>query len=486
MSSPELPENLKDWPSDPFALLGVARDTEEIEIKRAYTRLIRRFKPEHFPDQFRRIREAYEACLAQFQRFFTARDISPFERPELRVQPSPAPRPAPPDEPQTSSEPDLHIQPPATREAPALHSAPLGDEIARLWAAAIEGRTEDAYTGLVGQASMRPDRADIALRLYWLLGLQPALDATRTRHDWLAAALKQSRLSGPAAELYRRELDADPVAALYGPYAGMLSTEGEARELLTIARWRLNAAGRSRSFGPPSADIAVLAAVLPFHDEPGWLGYLAVAIDWTAWERSNAVFTKAREELDRLRHLELSHSFFFDRIEEAERASAGWSMVRDQFGSPSLIDLVPQAWADPGGLSWHSVIPCVDAVGRDARRGLITLDRAALMHGWSINVVLVRGLDAFYHRTRNAHGEYPPELIRGLTRSLRINWRDDYDRLRVELLEFLIAEAIHPFEFSEACEVDPDDGIRESVSLFRRDATLWLVWLAAMLHRGPA
>jgi hypothetical protein len=53
MNSPDLPDDPRRWPGDPFELLGVARGAVEIEIKRAYTRLIRRFKPEHHPEEFR-------------------------------------------------------------------------------------------------------------------------------------------------------------------------------------------------------------------------------------------------------------------------------------------------------------------------------------------------------------------------------------------------------------------------------------------------
>src|SRR4051812_35481070 len=59
----ELPDDPRYWPRDPFELLGVAAGASETELKRAYTRLIRRFKPEHSPEQFRLVREAYEAAL---------------------------------------------------------------------------------------------------------------------------------------------------------------------------------------------------------------------------------------------------------------------------------------------------------------------------------------------------------------------------------------------------------------------------------------
>jgi hypothetical protein len=52
-----------DWsllPRDPVRFFGLARDFDRRELKRRYNELIRRFKPERHPDEFQRIRSAYE------------------------------------------------------------------------------------------------------------------------------------------------------------------------------------------------------------------------------------------------------------------------------------------------------------------------------------------------------------------------------------------------------------------------------------------
>jgi curved DNA-binding protein CbpA len=63
MSAPELPEDVSLWPQDPHALLGVSPEVLPADLRRAYARLIRVYKPEQSPEQFRRIREAYETVL---------------------------------------------------------------------------------------------------------------------------------------------------------------------------------------------------------------------------------------------------------------------------------------------------------------------------------------------------------------------------------------------------------------------------------------
>ncbi len=63
MPEHELPPNHQDWPSNCYELLGVAREADRTTLRRAYTQLIRRYKPEHAPEQFRLIRAAYDSAL---------------------------------------------------------------------------------------------------------------------------------------------------------------------------------------------------------------------------------------------------------------------------------------------------------------------------------------------------------------------------------------------------------------------------------------
>lgn len=52
-----------DWsllPHDPWRFFGIEAGCDQRELKRRYNELIRRFKPERFPDEFQRIRAAYE------------------------------------------------------------------------------------------------------------------------------------------------------------------------------------------------------------------------------------------------------------------------------------------------------------------------------------------------------------------------------------------------------------------------------------------
>lgn len=457
----ELPDDPAGWPTDPFALLGVAPGASEQDIKRAYTRLIKRFKPEHAPEQFRRVREAYEACLQGF------RWLAPPPESFWQNAPPPPPPPEPPrPEPETSG----------ADEPVRERAAPRGDEIDRLWELAVAGDEAAAYVGLLALVGTRPD---VALRLYWLLGLNPALDAGRTRHDWLAVALKAGGLAGAAAELYRRELDADPDAALSGPYADLLETPAAPWDRLAVARWRITAAGRSESWFPGAVDLRTLARTLPAENEPAWLDLLVAAHGWAVWVRAPKWYDFCRAELDKLRHLELRHAHHFDRVDEGEYLAAGWRAYQQTLGSAGLFALIPHAWngdAHPGPFG-----RVAGEVAANPFAALAALDRCPPEVRPAFVILLVRALEEY----RAAHPPAGPEpdldVVRGLAAGFPAGWRRDYPALRGELLSFLLAEVVDPAVFAEACRLHPTAAVREAVASLRRDLALRAVWLVCRL-----
>src|SRR5262245_11457260 len=46
--------------ADPYAILGVSADADETTIRRRYLALVKQYPPEHQPQKFAEVREAYE------------------------------------------------------------------------------------------------------------------------------------------------------------------------------------------------------------------------------------------------------------------------------------------------------------------------------------------------------------------------------------------------------------------------------------------
>ena len=47
--------------TDPYAVLGLPADSDDETIRRRYLELVKQFSPEHHPEKFAAIRQAYES-----------------------------------------------------------------------------------------------------------------------------------------------------------------------------------------------------------------------------------------------------------------------------------------------------------------------------------------------------------------------------------------------------------------------------------------
>lgn len=47
--------------TDPYTILGISPDSDDETIRKRYLELVRRFTPEHHPEKFAAVRQAYES-----------------------------------------------------------------------------------------------------------------------------------------------------------------------------------------------------------------------------------------------------------------------------------------------------------------------------------------------------------------------------------------------------------------------------------------
>src|SRR5207245_11084551 len=53
---------------DYYQILGIAKGADERDVKRAYFKLVRRYSPESHPEEFKRLRQAYEVLANSVSR----------------------------------------------------------------------------------------------------------------------------------------------------------------------------------------------------------------------------------------------------------------------------------------------------------------------------------------------------------------------------------------------------------------------------------
>jgi hypothetical protein len=166
-------------------------------------------------------------------------------------------------------------------------------------------------------------------------------------------------------------------------------------------------------------------------------------------------------------------------VDEGEYLAAGWRGYQHALGSPGLFALLPSAWcgdAHPGPFG-----RAAGEVAANPRAALAALDRCPPEYRGAFTYLLVRALDDYRAAYPPAGGGPDEDMIRGLAAGFPAGWRREYTGLRSELMAFLLAEAVDPAAFAEACRLHPDAAVREAAATLRRDLALRAVWLACRL-----
>jgi hypothetical protein len=323
VSAHELPPELSDWPTNPYQLLGVQPSVDPRDLKRAYTQLIRVYKPEQFPDHFRRLREAYETVLRQveFRMKYQAIDSDEPADPSPEVRPSDVRR----------FERDFV-------ESEVINWSARLDQI---WETAASGLEQPAYRQFVELEQLHPDHPDLCVRLFWLLALEPGLDAGREPEDWLAKGLMNVGLSGPLSEIYRRRIASHPSEVLSARYERLLAAPATPGLLAAFAEQRWNAAALLVDAAPLVAkDLERLRPTIAAQTEDAWLHLLVHAIEYFAWSDDagmRELATQYRREIEMAEHLHRRMESLLDRMEVLLEVANVW---RDCRSPPVHTDLL--------------------------------------------------------------------------------------------------------------------------------------------------
>jgi hypothetical protein len=439
MSEHTLPDDLSRWPGSPWELLGVAHGVNQRDLRRAYARLARTYKPEQFPEHFRRIREAYEALLsyAPFVPEPEVPDDSTVQSNDITTS-NPNPR--------ANAQSDVADSAGAERlPSPPLRT--LQDEFDESWDWAINGDKERAYAGLL-QLLDRYPRAEVCVRLYHLLRGYPELDAARAPCDFLVQGLCQGRGTGPCHELYRREIEDCPEEALSERFAQLLQKLDAVAQpgvFAAIYQWRLSAAGQLRQFDVIRNDLSQLCPQLADEHEEIWLRLLLSAAEQFAWAPSSGYIAECRREAYQSEHLQLQCADVFDRLEILEQTARGWRHLQDRTGVPGeFVQLLARSSTRPFSEIRRDVATLLAGIADRPKYWLRILD---LVNVTSPLVLSLFGrlLDLYQWSQDHEQDVRDPVGLSTLARHFLEEFgRLGYTKLRPSLLAFCLREFVHP------------------------------------------
>jgi hypothetical protein len=430
VSDTHLPDELSQWPSDPFAVLGVRPGVGPRELRKAYTSLIRAFKPEHWPDHFRRIREAFETV--QRIAFYFSPDAGPDAE-------SSAPHPAPRSEARSES---------STDDSPPRSRPPLVTLEAH-WERAVRGGVDAAYRGLVEELERGPPRPELFARLYWLAVVAPEVDPDRPAADWLTRGMGATGLSGVLLELYESELHDHPGEAASPRAVRQMGGDHPGGELVAFARLRWQALCRVGQWDAIRADYDRVRDTVRADNEVAWLWLASDLITWIAWGRqdptASTLVRLARKEVRALEHLALRHAAYFDQLDWLDAVAQSCRRLRELDDSTADFRLVLRdSWLLPPELLRRPLTEVLAQISDKPVRWVERFDRAgpealAALHQFG-------NLLSRYQADANLDAEcpHPPNVVRRLAADALVATKSGAGLLRARALRFCLDEALDP------------------------------------------
>ena len=507
MSEHHLPPDSREWPRDPFALLGVAAEVDRREFRQAYVKLIKNFKPEHFPQEFRLIREAYESGLRRIEwreligkssedagqdTSSTERDHAPRsqEEPQAKSDADALPRSARGHD---SEDPDGHANernapfpPPKRPEAfDAKFGVDLPTQLEQLWNLGCEGGEVEAYRRLGELERTHRGNEEIALRLYWLLWSDRRLDTSKAPIDWLTLGLRGGARGPRIRRLFVLELEQSPEQAFRSGAEHLLQRvdDPQARWEVASARWR--AAARLERGDRIEQDIEELRPKLQI-DEAMWQGLLFEAVEQLAWSTATPQLESLKRywrELQQLDALRPGTAAQLDRLEFLLQLTEEWrTLVKSAEMPAELSQSVLAAWIAPEHIARKAAEDAARVLNRDGRAAIAMTDRLR-----KISPALLAQLRTTLGRlqrstTLGGGAEDDREFLANVIGA--VLWRNkspEYSNLRLRLLDLCLQEMIAPEELATLLESTPDGrfpAVRSVADRLRHDLSVGCVFAA--------
>jgi len=360
MSTPDVDSDMGRWPENPYDLLGVSFGVSPRDLRRAYTRLIRQYKPEQFPEHFKRIRAAYEAILRDTEMAGSclpeAGTNVEFQQPSMSLDEE-YPAEGPPGSAGTSSASSHFPEQQHLEESVRADLPPrpillgLEEELDGVWERACRGEEEQAYHQLRDLFSRHPGHKGVCARLYWLLTLYPHLDLSSSPCDVLSTGLRANGLTGNLLELYRREIKAVPAEAISERCTQLLECSVSAGLITSLVEWRWQAANLLEKWDIIREDVQRLRLPILREGEETWVRLLVLAITYLTWApdpTSRLWAQRYYQEIERYPHLSSRLVDDLDRLEFLRGVSTDWLALKARRElPPAWTGLIPLSWTHP-------------------------------------------------------------------------------------------------------------------------------------------
>lgn len=327
MSEFELPDEIGRWPSNPHELLGIKSNSNPTDVKRAYTRLIRRFKPEHFPEHFRRLREAYDAIKDRSS--LNHENWDRFPRSTQSATET------------SQNRPERSL----VTKTKSLNSD--RDPFASLWRQAESGQITEVLDRLRSDEWFDLKLEQAKLMEYWLTNLQYPDPANPTAARILLSNFHHFKPTFELISIARVELHAHPELAELIDLEKCALDSTWSSNIQDIIRIRWEGTQRTLNFSLIRADYELLAdRFFDRHDLRDGIAIQAAShLIWSPDVHDEAKTKKLIEELESISGLQPIVSAALERFEYAIRIRSNLQLCISQHPNwISLLKVVPWMW----------------------------------------------------------------------------------------------------------------------------------------------
>jgi hypothetical protein len=463
------------WPRDPFELLSISPEATEREARLAYTRLIRRFKPEQFPEHFRVIRTAYESARRQIE----WRSYRPDSGTWL------------PQEDEADANETIAR---GTHEPNRPQPLPRVDTLVEAWKLACSNDLETAYRQLVDATSVAAMQPRRYAMLYWLLQCAPHLDQARQPLDWLVHGLNALGHCAELAQLLHWELIIQPSKALSPVMGKLFKSSGDGPiSLAMLYRWRWSAlTGHKSNTGILVSDLQ-RASERWGEYSPASTEIVIEALKHLAWLRfrSDEAGRAFEHYCQVLKHIDIHHqsTWDLDQLElqfAAARDCQAWSKLAEP--PQSMLSAIETYCRRGARAARQSLLLWLRKLIEEPRDGLNSCVDLAQNHGmvWHQVALLVQELDTGENYVDD---EDIPLLEPSVFTFFDRISRKVFEDLRLSILEFCMREMISPQTMArvllrQASAVGGN--IEKIAATIADDYPLWLMYTGYRLCAEPA
>jgi hypothetical protein len=443
-----LPADVNRWPKDPKTLLGVQSDFSRRDLKLAYTRLIKQYKPEHAPEEFRLLRAAYDELERElewrdrFRQWQSAESSDAADEiPRMTI---------------TIRESGGNANETDERSATSHQGGVSLEESAdHWWQSALDGgELTIAYAKLRDQSS-RPGASEIDYaRLYWLLTLASHLEPDRDPCAWLIEGLQRTGFDPRLVQILTTEVRRRGGMVPLVLEEGLLEGLPDSHSVIDLMEVRWFAARQQGRFDVIGSDFQ------SFHqrylDEPDlWLRLLSRGLHQVILSPAVATATLFREEIARIPYRS-SQDWIWDSVEADLALHQSWSETRSRFTMiynfvQPMLELIEATWELPSAAAYPVVLIFAEPMQQNphwALDKLVQVEKVA-------RPLLQRLLDLFEQQLSELNfetlSEVTPELDEELQRFVDQTFsQSEQSNFISTVLDFCLFEAVTTHDIAAA------------------------------------